>query len=140
MEEMLEKMSRTTSSGKALLRPASLSSSWKNTCAGDRHLVIPCLRRSRHPASPTDPGGQPAPAVLATALGEITRGEWILATLQTGKPGVSRRWPREQGNSSICAFRGALGFPWLKHHKKGEGLSGKGNLGKPGRAAMYKAG
>ena len=35
---------------------------------------------------------------------------------------------------------GALGFPWLKHHKKGEGLSGEGNLGKPGRAAMYKAG
>lgn len=85
---MLEKMSRTTSSGKALLRPASLSSSWKNTCAGDRHQVIPCLRRNHHPHPPAQEDTQLQQSqicILATALGEMARGEWIPATLQTGR-------------------------------------------------------
>lgn len=42
MEEMLEKMSLTTSSGKALLLRASLSSSWKNTCTRQQgHSPLP---------------------------------------------------------------------------------------------------
>ena len=54
MEEVLEKMSLTTSSGKALLLRASFSSSWKNTYSR-RWVTGPVAEKDLHPN--TSPGG-----------------------------------------------------------------------------------
>ena len=48
MEEVLEKMSLTTSSGKALLLRASFSSSWKNTYSR-RWVTGPVAEKDLHP-------------------------------------------------------------------------------------------
>ena len=75
MEEMLEKMSLTTSSGKALLLRASFSSSWKKTCS--RRWVTEPVGLSRGRA------GAPTPD---TSPGETSRVPGALGSLPTQLP------------------------------------------------------
>lgn len=99
MEEMLEKMSLTTSSGKALLLRASSSSSWKKTCG--RHRVTGLRPRGTHPQHRGDehsPGSgsqrhwacpPPYSPIALTTSPEDTGGEGsLLVTVQTANPGL----------------------------------------------------
>lgn len=68
MEEMLEKMSLTTSSGKALLLRASFSSSWKKTCS---HRWV------------TEPVAEQEPPTPGPSPGETSRVPGALGSLPT---------------------------------------------------------
>lgn len=110
MEEMLEKMSLTTSSGKALLRPASFSSSWKNTCKrgpAPGHTL-------NHPPVPKAQGDSTAPAELGLhpchAPGRDGQGRMDSSYFTEGTTSqeVPRTWSREQGKQlHLCHWR-----PW----------------------------